>query len=306
MPEPMPENHFAETVAAIDFGGTKVDVALASRTGQILRQQRILIDHSHDAEHTVMSALDAVGEFISWGSSEHAATCTAVAIASPGVVHEDRIDLAPNVQGWGELRLPDLIRDHLGLDRFVIGNDVNYATLAELREGALMDTDPGVYLGLGTGIGAGIAIDGKVLEGAHGIAGEVGYFWSPSGASVEAATGGRSIEERAYFATGRRIAASDVLRSQEPSLREIASEAFDAMASAVENLALTIDPSVVVLGGGLMEAGTVVIDEVQARIVSLPCAIELRTGHFVHDAVVRGLAMAAAELASERRAAWTS
>src|SRR5262249_424423 len=99
-----------------------------------------------------------------------------VGVSTMGITFEDRIELAPNVQGWSRLRLPEMLRGQYPGVNIRIDNDVKAAAFAELTWGALQGADPGIYVNLGSGIAATIIAGGKVFAGAHGAAGEYGYW----------------------------------------------------------------------------------------------------------------------------------
>lgn len=152
------ESRQSDFVIAIDFGGTKIDVATANCVGELL--ERAL---------TLARSLMARTAALTGGR------CLAAGVVSPGVILPDRILLAPNVPGWEQLALTDIVRDRLEMSRIAVGTDVKAAAVAEARWGSLQDADPGIFLSLGTGIALAIVIGGKVLMGAHGTAGEIGY-----------------------------------------------------------------------------------------------------------------------------------
>ena len=177
-------------VLAVDFGGTKVDVAVAGPDGRVLATERLATDAARGAGQVVDRALDAAHALLA------DRPLLAAAAASPGIVLDDRILLAPNVPGWTELALAERLRDGLGIQAVVTATDVKAATLAELRWGALQGADPGVFLNLGTGLAAGIAIGGQVLAGAHGAAGEIGYALRGAAGRLEVGTRPWIVRER--------------------------------------------------------------------------------------------------------------
>src|ERR671939_1950092 len=101
--------------------------------------------------------------------------CVAAGAVRPGIPLEDRVLLAPNVPGWGDLAFEREVRAGLGVERVAVRNDVKAAAEAEARWGALRGADPAVFLSLGTGIAAAIVVGGHVLDGAHGTSGELAY-----------------------------------------------------------------------------------------------------------------------------------
>src|SRR5262249_13356772 len=107
----------------------------------------------------------------------------------------DRILLAPNVPGWGSLALERRLRDGLGVAAVAVCNDVRAAATAELRAGVLRGCDVALYLSLGTGLSMGLVVGGRVVDGAHGAAGEIGYTLGRPGEPGVAA-GRAPLEER--------------------------------------------------------------------------------------------------------------
>ena len=162
-------------VLGIDFGGTKVALAVALRTGRILARDRLATAARRGAEQVVQRVMVAAGTLISEGERLSGGRCAAVGAVSPGIVLPDGILLAPNVPGWGDLHLAELLADGLGCLPVVVGTDTKAGALAEWRWGSLAGADPAIFLSLGTGVAAAFVVGGRVLTGAHGAAGEIGY-----------------------------------------------------------------------------------------------------------------------------------
>jgi glucokinase len=228
-------------------------------------------------------------------------TLVAAAASSPGIVLEDRILLAPNVPGWTDLPLADRLRDGLELDRVVCETDVKAATLAEARWGALRGADPGVFLNVGTGLAAGIVLGGRVLHGANGAAGEIGYALRGVGddhgafdghAPLEEHAGGRALGERASALLGADLSAADVLARAEdddPDARAIVAETLAELAVNIANLAVLLDPARIAVGGGLMNSSDLVLAALRRRVrQAAPFPPEVVPARFVHDAALRG------------------
>src|SRR5438270_3734219 len=97
-----------EFVAAVDFGGSKVAVASATLSGEILEQTRLETDASRGAQQAVQRAIEAAHSIISATEGRTGGRCAAAGVVSPGIVHEERTFLAPNVPGWEELQLESL------------------------------------------------------------------------------------------------------------------------------------------------------------------------------------------------------
>lgn len=286
-------------VLGIDFGGTKMAVGVADRTGRLLVADRIPTDPERGAQQALDRALDLADRLL----AEVSAAPAAVGIASPGVIRDDGIDLAPNVPGWDRLRLADAVRDRLGVSVVPVANDLNAAALAELRLGALRDVDPGLVVGLGTGVAAAVTVGGRVLAGHRGAAGEIAY----------AVTGGawfdRSMLEQVFSGKALdRLAARSGLTGGAAALCAEAARpgpAQDALRSRLDELArhlatccLLLDPGRVVLVGGVARNPLVRELLVERLTEVLPYRPEVVLSDFPDDAALLGAVTMAAEAAS--------
>jgi glucokinase len=296
-------------VVAIDFGGTKLDVATAALDGRILATERLETDAAGGADQAVERALACARRLRAETETATGARLVAAGASSPGIVLEDRILLAPNVPGWTELPLAARLRDGLELDAVVCATDVKAATLAEHRWGALRGADPGVFLNLGTGLAAGIVVGGRVVGGANGAAGEIGYALRGVGddrsaaaghASLEEQVGGRALGERGSRVLGvAGLSAADVIGRAEhdPDARMLVAETLAELAVHVANLAVLIDPARIAVGGGLMGSADLVLAALRRRVrQAAPFPPEVVAARFVHDAALRGALAAAIDI----------
>lgn len=152
----------------IDIGGTKCAVTLGDRQGNILQKQRFA---TTDCEQTVAAIL-AAAKKLAAGQS-----IAAAGISCGGPLDEEKglILSPPNLPGWDAVPIVKLVSDALGVPAF-LQNDANACALAEYRWGAGKGTRYMAFLTFGTGLGAGIIVDGKLLKGATGNAGEIGHL----------------------------------------------------------------------------------------------------------------------------------
>jgi len=297
-----------ELVLGIDFGGTKVAIGVADRSGTVLRQRRLDTEPESGAEQVVSRALAAARDLLDGDEP------AAVGVASPGITLPEKILLAPNVPGWEHLRLRDLVAAEFG-PAVAVGNDVKAAGLAELRWGALVGADPAVFLSLGTGIAAAIAVGGQVLAGANGAAGEIGYNLRGAGdtasfasgsAPLEEAVGGRGLGTRASERLGRPVTAAALfaLSREDAVAASLVAEALDELSVHVANLAITLDPQRIAVGGGLVRSADVVLPALRERLShAVPFPPELVAAHFGQDAALRGAIALAPFLQGEAPAA---
>src|SRR4051794_29284248 len=125
----------SDFVLALDFGGTKLDVATAALDGELLATRRLPTDAPRGAAQALERAIACARELRDATAETTGGRCVAAGAASPGIVLEDRILLAPNVPGWTELALAGELRAGLELDAVVCATDVKAGALAETRWG---------------------------------------------------------------------------------------------------------------------------------------------------------------------------
>lgn len=262
-------------VVGVDLGGTKVFGALVDpdRTGL----GAVLADaKSPTPTGGVESVLDAVEALVRRLDPEP----TAVGIGTPGVVEPGtgRVLLAPNLSGFDRpVDVGRLLAERLGCE-IAVGNDVNVAALGEVRTGAAVGHRDVLAVWLGTGLGAGLVLDGRLRVGPHGLAGELGHAVVVPGGRrcgcggfghLEAYIGRRALEvhARELHAAGRltqlvELAGEAPMKSKafraaydagDEVARALIDEGIALLAVAVVNVAVTVDIGAIVVGGGLGE-----------------------------------------------------
>jgi len=280
----------------IDFGGTKMAVALARPDGTIVEQRRLPTNAADGAERALGRAMDVVEKLV----SESGRSILSAGVATPGVGRDDGIDLAPNVPGWEDLRLARALTDRIGDLPVTVWNDLNAAALAEMRHGALRGADPGLVVGLGTGVAAAMTIGGTIVHGYRGAAGEIGYTPVGSGEltasepSLELEAAGRALDELAA-ANGLPDGAAGLTGSGSPALSAELDRRIDAVARAMISMCLLVDPQRVVVFGGMTRSSRIV-DRLAAQLTRrLPFPPEFTVSRFAQDAPLVGALTLAAE-----------
>ncbi|MEU5941686.1 ROK family protein [Micromonospora sp. NPDC047548] len=279
----------------IDFGGTKMAVGVADADGRLLAHQRVPTYADRGAPQALERALGLAAKLVAGVGGPVAAA----GVASPGVIRPDGIDLAPNVPGWERLRLADAVRDGLGVARVAVDNDLNAAALAELRLGALRDADPGLVLGLGTGVAAAVTVGGAVLPGHRGAAGEIGYAVAGGpwpGTMLELDFSGRALDRLADELGVAGAAAGLAAAAEQPgAARDALTARVDELARHLVTCCLLLDPQRVVLVGGV--AGS---DLIRGLLVDrlaevLPHRPDVVLSRFADDAALLGAVTLARE-----------
>ncbi len=279
-------------VVGVDLGGTNVRAAVLERaTEKIVARGENLPSLAMDgveqtAGQIALAAQDAMGR-----AGLTAEQVQGVGIAVPGHVKatEGLVKWAPNFKDqWHDAPIAALVQDALGLPVH-LGNDANLAALGELRFGAGRGTRHMVMVTLGTGIGGGLIVDGKLVEGADGGAGEIGHIIvNPGGrggnsafGSVEGETQRDAIVERAerkiqegYKTTlsercdNKRFVLTPAIIAEEAQKGDaIAIEVFEEtgyyLGLCVANLINLLNPEMAVIGGGIAQAGEIILSPIR-------------------------------------------
>lgn len=269
----------------IDLGGTKIHTVVATAQGAVLGEDRRPTQavEGPDAviEHMVASVRRALEQA---GAGMEAVA--GVGISSPGPCDPKRgvVTNAPNLPGWHEIHVTRLLSDALGVPS-LLENDANAAAYGELRFGAGQGLRHIVYVTLGTGIGGGIIIDGRIYEGASGAAGEVGHIvvdedGPPCNCGgrgcVEALASGPAIarEAAAAIAAGRSRMLAELVGSVAPTAelvhqaalqgdsvaREIIYQAGCYLGLGLVGILNCFNPQALILGGGLLGLGELYLE----------------------------------------------
>jgi len=284
----------------IDIGGTKVLGVALGPGAEIVAEARvptpagshaIVGRHVAEAIEAIVADLDrAVGAAAVPGPGP------AVGVGAPGMVdREGRLCFAPNLPQAAGVDWTELVGARLPGRAVLIENDANFAVLAEHRLGAAQGFRDVVMVTLGTGIGGGIVVDGRVLVGSAGFAGEIGHmvvdpagppcpcgrrgcwerFASGAGLGVlarEAALAGRLGAVVGMAGDPESVRGEDVSAAAaagDPEARRVIEEVGWWIGFGLANLAAVLDPECFVLGGGVAQAGDVLVDSARATLSAL-------------------------------------
>jgi len=268
-PLPNHQSPFSSLVAGVDIGGTNLRIALADRTGSIVARQSQSCAGISDPHEIVRLTCEAIDTLLRQNVSTRA-DLAAIAAGAPGVTDtEQGIVLATSyLLGWRNLPLRSLLQDALGVPAFV-DNDVNMAAFGEARAGVAQGTNNFVFLAIGTGVGAGIVLNGELFRGEAWTAGEIGYMLVP-GVSVapaghgnpgalEEIVGGQGIQShwqslwsKNKTSLSREVTATQIFDqalNKDPLACEVLSLTAHTLAYAIYNMALVLNCPLFVLGG---------------------------------------------------------
>ncbi len=283
---------------ALDIGGTKLSAGIGTADGEVRRQAAEPTRGSEGARVVLQRAV-ALARHCYEAELADGGEIVAVGVSTMGYTRPAHVELAPNVPGWESLAIPGELAAAFPDHAVVIGNDVKLAARAEMEWGALRGVQEGVYLNLGTGIAAGIVSGGRLVDGAHGAAGEIGYTLHRGQPEPRmAAEGAVPLEE--WFGGGgvaRRLAATPlpptvaelVQRADDPDARAFLDELWTGIAVAAANLCIAADPSTLVVGGGYVRGESGLLDRVREIVGrAVPYPPEVVHARFGADASLRG------------------
>lgn len=283
----------ADVTYGIDIGGTKVLGIALSRADEIVAEARVATPKGTRnivGSHVAAAVAQVIADL---DRTLDAPTPVPVGVGAPGMVdRQGRLCFAPNLPQAQGVDWNELIGDQLPGRTVLIENDANFAVLAEHRIGAARGHDHVVMVTLGTGIGGGLVLDGRVQVGSAGFAGEIGHMvvdpagppcpcgrrgcWEryASGAGLgvlarEAALSGR-LGEVVRLAGGdaESVRGEDVSAAAaagDPAARRVIREVGGWIGFGLANLAAVLDPQCFVLGGGVVQAGDLLLES--ARVV---------------------------------------
>lgn len=271
-------------IFGVDLGGTTIKHGLFTAGGQLIDKWEIPTRTGEQGKDLLPDIARSVREAM----ERHGIGPTqvlGVGLGVPGAVSEDRyVKPCVNLDGWGG--------DVAGKLSALCGcpvkavNDANAAALGEMWQGSAKGHDSVVFVTLGTGVGGGIIVDGKLLSGVNGAGGEIGHIKVNPAEQESCGCGKRGCLEQYASATGiareaaRRLAAEDapsqLRQSAAPTAKDVfdCAKAGDALALGVvdffaENLGRAMaciscvcDPEVFVIGGGVSAAGQIILDTV--------------------------------------------
>lgn len=270
----------------IDIGGTKIAGAVVDPDGHVVAEDRV---ESPATDPTAME--EAAARLVAGFAADHG--ITAVGVGAAGYVASDRstVLFAPNIAWRNEPLGSDLAR-LTGLP-VVVENDANAAAWGEFRYGAGRDVDDQLMVTVGTGVGGGIVIDGALLRGAHGVGAEIGHLCvvpdgrvcgcGNHGCLEQYASGTALVRAAREAVAASSLLARDLLQRADGDPAKItgpmitaaaqdgdrfAIEQFERLGQwlghGIASLAAVLDPAVVVIGGGVSEAGALLIDPLRA------------------------------------------
>jgi glucokinase len=306
----------AITSVGIDFGGTSVKLGVC-RGGDLLITDEPLPTANYSGPAALIGAM---AERVAKLKTQFP-DIAAIGVGVPGLVDVDHgfVHELTNVPGWKHVPLKAILGERTGLP-VVVDNDANAMTYAEFRYGAARGLRNVVGLTMGTGIGGGMVLDGRMFRGSGCAAGEIGqmsiHFDGRPGhygnlGALEKYTGNSQIAEHAVKryaeacvdkeiedCTPKKIA--EAAQAGDDIARQIWGEVADWLGTALSSIAWLLNPDAFVIGGGVAQAGDLIFRPLNQKVQSMLSTVvwerlQILPARFSNEAGIIGNAALAAD-----------
>ena len=272
----------SQYVFGVDIGGTTVKLGYFDAEGNVLDKWEIPTRKEDNGSRILPDIAASIEKKIRDAGIDRK-DVAGVGVGAPGPVDSEGVIYKTANLGWGVFSIKETLENILKLP-VMAGNDANVAALGEMWKGGGQGCDNMVFVTLGTGVGGGIVVEGKLLHGAHGSGAEIGHLVLNRDETVPCNCGKRGCVEQYCSATGivrlakRHLDSTDAPSSLRTLKNLTCKDIFDAgkagdkealiildryyayMGEFLGDVCTTVDPEVVVIGGGVSKAGQVLID----------------------------------------------
>ncbi len=268
----------------VDIGGTTVKMGLFQEDGNVLDKWEIVTKTANAGEAILPDIATSICEKLDAHSIEKSQVA-GVGVGVPAPVRAGGVVPQTANLGWGYKEVKKELEELTGF-RVEVGNDANVAALGEMWKGGGVGNKNMVMVTLGTGVGGGIILDGKILTGVNGAAGEIGHIFIEPNETEKCGCGKTGCLEQYASATGivrlakkilakyegetvlniETVSAKDVfdaVKAGDTAAIEVAKEFGKYLGSALTIVSTLVDPSIYVIGGGVSKAGEVLFDYIK-------------------------------------------
>ncbi len=274
----------SQYVFGVDIGGTTVKLGLFDVEGKLLDKWEIPTRIQESGSYILPDIAESIQKKLNEKKIEFKEVA-GVGVGAPGPVDAQGVVHKAVNLGWGVFSIRETLEKILEIP-VMAGNDANVAALGEMWKGGGQGSSDLIVVTLGTGVGGGIIIGGKMLTGATGAGGEIGHIHVEDAETEKCGCGNMGCLEQYASATGitrlanRKLQSSSkdsVLRSGEVSAKtvfdavkakdelamEVAEEFGKYLGECLAAIACVVNPEVIVIGGGVSKAGEILIDYIK-------------------------------------------
>ena len=278
----------AKYIIGIDLGGTNLKSALLDLKYKILRKEVFNTQDFIKKERLIQAILDSIHRILKY-KNLNTRQILGIGLGLPGPIDVKRglVHFFPNIAGWKEVNLKNILEKRLGLP-VSLDNDANLMSLAEFRMGAAKGSRNAVCLTLGTGVGGGIIIEGRLYRGSTYSAGEIGHLpINEEGpqcncrgiACLETYIGNNRIIAQAKKIFPQKISLeklSQLAKKKDGKALKIWSDVGGHLGVALVGVVNLLNPDAIVIGGGVANAGKVLFDRVKEIISRQAMPVQAR------------------------------
>lgn len=273
----------------VDVGGTTVKIGFFETNGKLIDKWEINTNKENNGASILSDIAHAIDNKLAQeGISK--SDVQGIGIGVPGPVRSDGVVTCCVNLGWGIVDVATELGSLTGLE-VKVGNDANVAALGEMWQGGAKGCKDVIMVTLGTGVGGGIIVDGKIVAGHNGAGGEIGHITVNDDEIEPCNCGQYGCLEQYTSATGivrmakRKLAKTsdatslrnfaeltaknifDEAKVGDAIAKELVDELGHILGSALSNMACVVNPEVIVIGGGVSKAGSILIDTIQKHYV---------------------------------------
>lgn len=250
----------AGLVMGIDIGSHSVRVVLADLAGEPLAREHRTVEPELGLDERLDVVASMFADVLS-ESGRRAEELWVVAVGTTGVVRDNIVTHCDSIPGLEGVHLGERLERLLGRP-VVVDNDCNLAAVAERWKGTAADVDELVYVLAGPRVGAGLVLGGELYRGWRGGAGEIGAL-----RELEWVTAHQLLEDAPGHPDGASV--FDAARQGDPDAADVVERYAAALAKGISALILTLDPQMVVVGGGVSHAGRTLLEPLHERVAEL-------------------------------------
>ena len=277
-----------EFIAGIDLGGTNLKIALLDLKYRIKHKTVLNTQRFTRKEELISAIVDSIHNILEDNNLKRA-NLLGVGLGLPGPIDFEKgiVHFFPNIPGWKEVKLKTILERRLRLPVFV-DNDAKVMCLAEYKLGAAKGSTNAICITLGTGVGGGLIINGKLYRGLSNAAGEIGHLpineedrlCNCGGrACLEAYVGNNRILKEAKGIFRRDITLEELsylAKKQNRQAKNIWLRVAQRLSVALVGTVNLLNPDCIVIGGGVANAGRILFDKVKKVISSQAMRVQAR------------------------------
>ena len=269
----------AQYYVGVDVGGTTVKMGMFSDTGELLDKWEIPTRRKNNGKYILSDIVDSIEE----KRETFEGNIKGIGVGIPGPVTADGTVLKCANLGWDVFSVSNKLASLTGVGNVKVGNDANVAALGEMWKGGGRGYDSIVMVTLGTGVGGGVILQGKILTGCKGAGGEIGHMKVNMDETRVCGCGNKGCLEQYASATGivnmakenvpegsyladKKVTAKAVFdgaKEGDAYCMEVVEKFGRYLGVALSNVAHVVDPEAFVIGGGVSEAGQILLDVVE-------------------------------------------